>query len=170
MRPKLRIIAVLILSTRAFAAAPGQQGKASADNPMHLIPTNMVTMVVANVDREVDWYVNVLGFHELEEPGSATPAPNASVRVRKIELANFRLHLVQQRGSTRPPVKVAYSNELEGYHHISFQTPSIDESYKWLTTHGVTNIDLSRDEKTNALRTMKFHDPEGNEIHVERPF
>ena len=166
-------LAGLTVSLVPFASAQAETSRSAqsaiTDNPMHLAPTNMVTMVVADVDRETEWYVTVLGFHELAEPGTSASDPNAVDTVRKIELDGFRLHLVQHKGSTRPVVKAAYSNELQGYDHISFQTRAIDESYKWLTAHAVTNMDITRDKKTNGLRTLKFHDPEGNEIHIELP-
>ena len=141
---------------------------ASADNAMQLVPPRTVTMVVADLDKEAAWYENVLGFRQNMKFGQGPPNPNATERVKRIELAGFRIDMVWHKGSTRPAMK-AYSNELEGYNHISFETTAMDEDYKWLTAHGVTDIDSVRDKKTNALRIMKFHDPEGNEIHIELP-
>lgn len=145
------------------AAAPG-----SADNPMHLSPPRTVTMVVADLEKEAEWYETVLGFRDTKKFGTGAPNPNATERVKRLEFVGFRIDMVWHKGSTRPAMK-AYSNELEGYNHISFETTDMDDDYKWLTAHGVTDIDTMRDKKTNALRIMRFHDPEGNEIHIELP-
>jgi catechol 2,3-dioxygenase-like lactoylglutathione lyase family enzyme len=136
-----------------------------ADNPMQLSMPRTVTIVVRDLDKEVDWYETVLGFKESKRFGSGNPNPNATDRVKRIELVGFRLDLVWHKGSTRPAPPEHYQ---EGIDHFSFETTAMDEDYKWLTQHGV-KIDAVRDKKTNALRIMRFDDPEGNEIHVELP-
>jgi catechol 2,3-dioxygenase-like lactoylglutathione lyase family enzyme len=144
-------------SIPAFAAAP-------SDNPMHLTPPRTVTLVVANLDKEVAWYSSVLGFRDTKKFGQANP--NAKDRVARIELAGFRLDLVWHTGSTRAPPPALFN---EGYSHVSFESTTMDENYKWLTDHGVKIDSEVRDKATNALRIMRFHDPEGNEIHIELP-
>jgi catechol 2,3-dioxygenase-like lactoylglutathione lyase family enzyme len=141
-------------------ATPG-----TPDNPMQLSMPRTVTIVVADLDKEVEWYKTVLGFKVNPKFGGGTPNPNATDRVKRIELVGFRLDLVWHKGSTRPVPPEHYQ---EGIDHFSFETTAMDEDYKWLTAHGVT-IDAVRDKKTNALKIMRFHDPEGNEIHVETP-
>jgi catechol 2,3-dioxygenase-like lactoylglutathione lyase family enzyme len=140
--------------------------QAPPDNPLHLAPASTVTLVVADLDKEIDWWQNVLGFHET----TRARAPGNAVRtdeMRRVVLGGYRVDLVWHRGSTRPPPPALYQ---EGYSHISFTVDSkvIEEDFKWLTAHGV-GIDAVRDKTTNALRIMRFHDPEGNEIHIEIP-
>ena len=165
------LFAVLALNSPSPAGAQGQALQPSAtqqaaDNPMQLSMPRTVTIVVADLDKEVEWYKSVLGFKVNPKfGGGGTPNPNATDRVKRIELVGFRLDLVWHKGSTRPVPPEHYQ---EGIDHFSFETTAMDEDFKWLTDHGVT-IDAVRDKKTNALRIMRFHDPEGNEIHVETP-
>ena len=164
----LSVLAITSLPS-AGAQTPASQlapQSASVDNPMQLEMPRTVTIVVANLDKEVAWYESVLGFKVNPKfGGGSVPNPNATDRVKRIELGNFRLDLVWHKGSTRPAPPEHYQ---EGIDHFSFETTAMDEDFKWLTDHGV-KIDAVRDKKTNALRIMRFDDPEGNEIHVELP-
>jgi catechol 2,3-dioxygenase-like lactoylglutathione lyase family enzyme len=144
-----------------FAQAP-------AENPLHLAPASTVTIVVADVNKEIDWWQNVLGFRELKR----AQGPTNAVRndgMRRVELGGYRVDLVWHKGSTRPAAPPP-EHYYEGYSHISFTVDStiIEANYKWLMAHGV-KIDAVRDKTTNALRIMRFNDPEGNEIHIEIP-
>ena len=151
---------VLELSTASVAQAP-------ADNPLHLSPPRTVTLVVADFDKEVSWYETVLGFQQVKGFGTNNPA--GENRVSRIELNGFRLDVVWHKGASRPAPTEPFSySTLVGWSHISFETTNLDEAYKWLTEHGV-KIETARDKNTNALRILRFHDPEGNEIHIELP-
>jgi catechol 2,3-dioxygenase-like lactoylglutathione lyase family enzyme len=143
--------------------------EAQADNPLNLLPPRTVTVVVADLHKEVEWYEKVLGFHETVK----TPAinPDATEQVGRLEVAGFRLHLVVHKGSRRPaPLKdyKAGVNALQGMSHFSFESTNLDAIYNWLTAHAV-EVEAIRDNKTKALRMMRFNDPEGNEIHIELP-
>ena len=152
----LALLLALGMSFRAFA----QSADASS---LQLLQPRTVTLVVADLPKEVAWYETVLGFHDTHQFDRGKPDPDN--RVIRIALGNFRLDLVWHRGSTRPPPPALYQ---EGYSHISFETTAIDTSYAWLTAHGIA-IDAVRDRTTQALRILRFHDPEGNEIHIELP-
>ncbi len=161
MKLNLVNIAATALTLLTLAASTPLLAQATADNPLQLAPPRTVTLVVADLDREIAWYATVLGFHDTKKFGPGT----ANDRAVRIERAGFRLDLVWHKGSTRPPPPALYN---EGYSHVSFETTAIDEAYKWLTAHSVV-IDAVRDKNTNALRIMRFKDPEGNEIHIEIP-
>jgi glyoxylase I family protein len=150
------VLLVLGLSSRGFAGP--------AENPPQLSSPRTVTLVVADLAKEVEWYGTVLGFQDTHQfEGKGKPDPNN--RAIRIALNGFRLDLVWHRGSTRPPPPALYQ---EGYSHISFETQEIDKSYAWLTAHGIA-IDAVRDPRTQGLKILRFHDPEGNEIHIELP-
>jgi catechol 2,3-dioxygenase-like lactoylglutathione lyase family enzyme len=165
MRITLATIRMAALSVLALCVATSAPAQSTAENPMQVVAPRTVTMVVADLDKEVAWYHTILGFRDTKKFGQGTPNPNATDRVARIELLGFRLDLVWHKGSTRPPAPEKYQ---EGWDHISFETTAMDDDYKWLTDHGIA-IDAVRDKKTNALKIMRFHDPEGNEIHVESP-
>jgi hypothetical protein len=91
--------------------------------------------------------------------------------VRGIELAGFRLHLVNHKGSRRPAPPEDYqagANLLQVFFQFSFESTRLEDTYKWLMAHGV-KLDAARDKQTNTLKMMRFNDPEGNEIHIEPP-
>jgi catechol 2,3-dioxygenase-like lactoylglutathione lyase family enzyme len=160
----LTVAAALSLPSLCFSVVAAT----SADNPLQLSRPRTVTLVVADLSKEVEWYQTVLGFHETQK----TPAidPNAAEQVGRIELAGFRLHLVAHKGSRRPAPLQDYrpaANLLQGLSHFSFESTNLDEIYKWLTAHNV-EVQAVRDS-ANKLRMMRFSDPEGNEIHIELP-
>lgn len=162
-------IVTIAAAALAVLAQPSTTALAqgAADDPLHLSPPRTVTLVVADFDKEVSWYETVLGFHQVK--GFGTNNPNAENRVSRIELNGFRLDIVWHKGASRPAPAEPFSySTLVGWSHISFETTNLDEDYKWLTAHGV-KIETARDKNTNALRILRFHDPEGNEIHIELP-
>jgi catechol 2,3-dioxygenase-like lactoylglutathione lyase family enzyme len=159
-------ISVAALSWLALSASPPTLAGDAAGNPLHLAPASTVTLVVADLDKEIAWWQDVLGFRETTHH----KAPTGAVRtdeMRRVELGGYRVDLVWHKGSTRPPPPARFQ---EGYSHISFTVDSsvMVKDYEWLVAHGVT-IDASRDKTTNALQIMRFKDPEGNEIHIEIP-
>jgi catechol 2,3-dioxygenase-like lactoylglutathione lyase family enzyme len=147
----------------ALGVSASALAQSAAENPPQLSPPRTVTLVVADLAKEVEWYGTVLGFQDTHQFGKGRP--DADNRAIRIALNGFRLDLVWHRGSTRPPPPALYQ---EGYSHISFETTEIDRSYTWLTAHHIP-IDAVRDPKTQGLKILRFHDPEGNEIHIELP-
>jgi catechol 2,3-dioxygenase-like lactoylglutathione lyase family enzyme len=149
----------------ALGFATPVQGQAPSNNPLKLSPPRSITMVVADLDKEVNWYVDVLGFHEF---GSSNATPNDPVRVRRVKIDGYQIHIVCFKGTApRVPAESFSYGTLLGWNHVSFGTPNLDEAYKWLTTHNVV-VDADRDKATNAISGLKFHDPEGNEIHMSK--
>jgi catechol 2,3-dioxygenase-like lactoylglutathione lyase family enzyme len=158
---------VSVASTLCLVLGTGAPvlGQAPSDNPLKLSPPRSITMVVADLDNEVNWYVDVLGFHEF---GSSNATPNDPVRVRRVEIIGYQIHIVCFKGTTaRVPTEPFSYGTLLGWNHISFGTPNLDEAYKWLSAHNVV-VDADRDKATNAISGLKFHDPEGNEIHMSK--
>jgi catechol 2,3-dioxygenase-like lactoylglutathione lyase family enzyme len=146
--------ALALLAVGSSASVPAQT---PADNPLQLSASRTVTLTVADVAREAEWYVRVLGFHETMRHRE-TPQEE----LRRVEIDGYRVDLVWHQGSTRP----APSRYQEGYDHVSYQTPALEQDYKWLMAHGV-KVGATRDPKSNALRRIVIHDPEGNEIRIE---
>jgi catechol 2,3-dioxygenase-like lactoylglutathione lyase family enzyme len=166
-RKRTSQVGAIVLSLLPLCFSKPTLAQANADNPLQLSPPRTVTLVVADLDREVSWYETVLGFHDTKKFGQ-NERPEATDKVRRIELAGFRLDIVWHKGTTHPtpPQPFSYSTE-PGWSHISFESTNLDESFKWLTAHNV-EIEAARD-KAGALRILRFHDPEWNEIHIELP-
>jgi catechol 2,3-dioxygenase-like lactoylglutathione lyase family enzyme len=158
-------LSAAILLRLALGSVAQVAGQVPSDNPLKLSPPRSITMVVADLDKEVNWYVDVLGFHEF---GSSTATSNDPVRVRRVEINGYQIHIVCFKGTIpRVPAEPFSYGTLLGWNHISFGTPNLDEAYKWLTAHHVV-VDADRDKATNAISGLKFHDPEGNEIHMSK--
>jgi len=147
----------------ALGPFPDGFAQSSDANSLQLLQPRTVTLVVADLPKEVEWYQTILGFHDTHQFDQGKPDPDN--RAIRVALGNFRLDLVWHRGSTRPPPPARYQ---EGYSHLSFETTAIDGCYAWLRAHGIA-VDAVRDRTTQGLRILRFHDPEGNEIHIELP-
>lgn len=146
------------LALLALGCSVSVGAQVPADNPLQFSALHSVTLTVANLGAEVDWYEKVLGFHETMRHQELMPQEE----MRRVEVAGNRVDLVWHRGSTRPP-PVQYQ---EGYDHVSYQTTALEKDYQWLVAHGV-KVQMLRDPKSNAIQRMVIHDPEGNEIRIE---
>jgi catechol 2,3-dioxygenase-like lactoylglutathione lyase family enzyme len=123
--------------------------------PIQLTPHH-VTVSVADLDRESQWYQRVLGFHE------ASRSPHGAVMVCRLLIPGYRLDLVWIKGSARPPKSPR--GLQQGWMNVVFATPSLESAYKHLLAQGI-EVKVDRDAQA-ALEHLTFEDPEGNEIGI----
>jgi catechol 2,3-dioxygenase-like lactoylglutathione lyase family enzyme len=152
-------------SVQAPAAARAPLGAvlapspASADNPLQLT-VDHGTLSVADIDKEVAWYVDVLGFKEV---GGGKMGDNFDHRELRIP-GVFRIDLSWQKGSAR---HIGPASDMEqGWRHIVFKTPNLDQALELLQAKNVA-VKVNRNKKTNAITEMFIQDPEGNEIELQ---
>ncbi len=131
--------------------------QSSDGNPLNLI-SDHATLSVADVSKEVEWYVRVLGFHQTKHE-QRTPEFEQAI----VEIDGYHLDLVRQAGSTRPPNLKPFFQQ--GYLHIVFRTSTIDAVYSRLKSLGVT-VGVGKNAKTQAPHLLTIYDPEGNEIEI----
>ncbi len=164
-------VAVLLL------ASVGALCQNTADNPpsgekaravLDLQPHHM-TISVANLRAERDWYIEKLGFTvaPMGPPRGSSqtpPPPDANMQgAAQLKISGYRLDLIQyagsQRATTPSPRYLA-----QGWVHIAFSVSNLDEAYSFLKAAG-TDVTGRRDDK-GALQGLLLHDPEGNEIEL----
>jgi catechol 2,3-dioxygenase-like lactoylglutathione lyase family enzyme len=134
----------------ALAASPA----VAADNPLHL-SFHHVTVSVADLEREADWYARVLGFRR-----SARIDGGGGFAAYHMTLPGYRIDIVSTKGSVpRPPT-------AQGWLHIVFTTPDLDAAYRDLKAKG-TDVRIDPDEH-GRIGHLSLHDPEGNEIGLAK--
>jgi catechol 2,3-dioxygenase-like lactoylglutathione lyase family enzyme len=136
---------------------PVAAAQSNDDNPLNLV-SDHATLSVADVSKEVEWYVRVLGFHQTKHE-QRTPDFEQAI----VEIAGYHLDLVRQAGSTRPPNVRPFFQQ--GYLHIVFRTSTIDAVYSRLKALGVT-VGVGKSAKSQAPHLLTIYDPEGNEIEI----
>jgi catechol 2,3-dioxygenase-like lactoylglutathione lyase family enzyme len=146
------------LATLPFAYPAKVQ--AAGDNPLQLKPHH-VAIVVADLDKEVDWYVRALGFKATDRF-----QPRPGFEIRFVDIPGYRIAIEYQKGSRRPPVVPRYFQQ--GYLHVVYEAADIDAVYKRLVKENV-KAEVMRDPKTNAVYRLMVNDPEGNEVEIWGP-
>jgi catechol-2,3-dioxygenase len=124
-------------------------------NPLKLAPHH-ATISVADLEKESQWYASVLGF----EKSNAFDSPD--LKGCWMVIPGYRVDLMQYKGSSR---KDTQSGVLrQGWVHVVFQTPMIDEALKRLQSVGADVKIFKSDD--NHLQRLILHDPEGNEVEL----
>jgi len=133
----------------------GLGAPAAGGNPLGLVPDH-ATASVADLDHEAAWYERVLGFREVGRHVEADWA------LRRLAIPGYRIDLVWQRGSARPPG--SSTSAVQGWFHVVFRTHDFEASYRRLVEQG-TDVRKSPIPSSPAQRLL-FHDPEGNELEI----
>ena len=118
-----------------------------------------VTISVENLDREVDWYVRVLGFKAEPRNGN-----DPDFRNQHVIIPGYRIDLIQFKGSSRPvPANPLYLRQ--GWIHIAFSVSDLSAALKELQA---LNTDVRADNKDakGVPTRLVVHDPESNEIEL----
>jgi len=133
-----------------MAAALGMTAFASTasraePNPLKLTPHH-ATISVADLDRESQWYASVLGFEK------SNPFDGPDSKGCWMVIPGYRVDLIQI-GLLR-----------QGWLHVVFQTPMIEEALKRLQAAGTDVKAFKNDD--GHLQRLILHDPEGNEVEL----
>jgi catechol-2,3-dioxygenase len=124
-------------------------------NPLKLTPHH-ATISVADLDKESQWYASVLGFEK------SNPFDSPDLKGCWMVIPGYRVDLMQYKGSSR---KDTQSGVLrQGWVHVVFQTPMMDEALKRLQSVGADVKIFKSDD--NHLQRLILHDPEGNEVEL----
>lgn len=145
-------LAFMLMGLLLQAGAPLMAASADA-TPLVLAPHH-VTISVADIDRESQWYQRVLGFRE------GSRSPHGALMVCRLFNSGHRLDLVWIKDSTRPP-KAGRAMQ-QGWMNAVFATPSLEAAYQHLLAQGV-EVHVDHDAK-GGIEHLTFEDPEGNEI------
>ncbi len=170
----LRMICALAMALPAFIGALCQNATedvpsgAKARAVLELQPHHM-TISVANLRTERDWYIEKLGFMFAPmgpPPGSSQtpPPPDANMQgAAQLKISGYRLDLIQYTGSQR--AKIPSPRYLaQGWVHIAFSVSNLDAAFSF---HEAAGTDVTgRRDSNGVLQGLLLHDPEGNEIEL----
>jgi catechol 2,3-dioxygenase-like lactoylglutathione lyase family enzyme len=133
----------------AVAAEPG--------NPLQL-RAHHITAAVADIDRAVKWYEQVLGFR-LVERGTRN---GGAFQFATLEIPGFGVALVQLAGAQ--PAPVTDKPLSPDWVHIVFSVPDPAVTYRELKARGADVY--TRGPAPLPLSSFLLHDSEGNEIEI----
>jgi catechol 2,3-dioxygenase-like lactoylglutathione lyase family enzyme len=127
----------------------------SAPNPLQLRPHH-ATAAVADLDRAVRWYQEVLGFAVIDR----RQRPDGG-RSADLEIPGYGIALVQYPGAADPaPAR------RSGWVHIVFAVPDPASAYATLKARGADVSTRGSDVAPANITTFLVHDSEGNEIEI----
>jgi glyoxylase I family protein len=142
---------VAILYFAAFCSPAAAQ---STPNPLQLRPDH-ATAAVADLERAIRWYQDVLGFTIVNRG----ERPNGS-RFADLEIPGYGIGLVQNPG-TSPSTTGARS----GWIHIVFAVPDPARAFANLKSRGA-DVTTRGNPAPAQITTFLVHDSEGNEIEI----
>jgi catechol 2,3-dioxygenase-like lactoylglutathione lyase family enzyme len=161
---KLFLTTVVLLGPACLSgqtsAAPAQTpAQAMATSPIEFSPDH-ATLSVADLEKEVAWYERVMGY-KVSERGKR----GDDFEFVYMTIPGYRIDLSWRKGSVRHHVLDTQMDQ--GWMHIVFTSPALDADYNQL-------VALKADVKANknkdsAINRLSLHDPEGNEIEIQRP-
>jgi len=134
--------------------------------PPQILGEHHVTLRVTNLERSVDFYVDVLGFGQISvgiasmNVGITAPARQAFLTCGPWVLGLYNTTRYR-RGN---PPHAAYSADVAGLHHLAFALGSADEvdvAAAWLDAHGVVRKPVSAGMAAPGSRFLTFYDPDG---------
>jgi hypothetical protein len=97
---------------------------------------------------------------------------NPSSEVLMMAMPGYRIDLLQQHGSTRPPAPQPLALQ-QGWLHVVFNVPpsEVEQALAVLKARGTDvkpstlSVQANADHK-GAIWLLQLHDPEGNEIEI----
>jgi len=134
--------------------APVAAGAQSPQNPLQLKPHH-ATAAVADLDRAVRWYQQVLGFTVVDRGDR----PNG-MRFADLTVPGFGIGLVQNPGTPAPA-----GTSRTGWVHIVFSVPDPPSAYRQLKARGA-EVSVRGNPPPAQITTFLLHDSEGNEIEI----
>lgn len=137
-----------------FAAFCPPAAAQSTPNPLQLRPHH-ATAAVADLDRAVRWYQDMLGVRVVNRG----ERPNGS-RFADLEIPGYGIGLVQNPGA--PPSTTAARS---GWIHIVFSVPNPAGAFATLKSRGA-DVTTRGNPAPSEITTFLLHDSEGNEIEI----
>ncbi len=141
-----------------------------------------VSITVSDLDREVDFFVQNLGFKKIKEETQTGEAvaklfglteKTASVRIATLQLGQEQIQLMDFDGTTdgRPVPADTRSNDL-WFQHLAIVVSDMDAAYQILLRNKVQHVstfpETLPDYLPNAagIRAFYFRDPEGHNLEL----
>ena len=151
----------LIASLLVLLASPVAASAQPAANPLGLKPHH-ITASVVDIDRAVQWYVDMLGFKVVNR----ATRPNG-MKGAELDLDGFGIGLVQTAGAQEAAAEPARPPRPPYWVHMVFSVPNPDDAFNRLKARGAKVT--TRQAAAGPIRTFLLFDSEGNEIEIVAP-
>lgn len=132
------------------------------DLPFRITKLGHVVLMVADLERSLRFYTQVLGF-KVSDVYPATMVPGGMVFLR----FNADHHGVALVGRSKPSDEGAAAGPRD-MHHMAFEVASLDEVFRardHLERHGVP-IDFEGRRRAGAQVAVEFRDPDGHRLEI----
>ena len=144
----------------------GLDAKAGGQSPLATARPYLVSLSVANLDKSVRWYRDVLGFRETRRLN----VPNSSLRISFLELNGFRLELIEFKDSVSLTAiqskfpAVDDRAKVQGFGKLAFAVTSVVEAATSLKSKEVKFVREVTQEKDTGETWFMIEDLDGNSI------
>jgi catechol 2,3-dioxygenase-like lactoylglutathione lyase family enzyme len=173
-RPALLVVLVLASLWLAFGPI------AATPKPGPLVSAvEAIGITVADMDRSVAFYRDVLGFERLDDVRRAGEAwdrlyaiEGAQLRVVGMRLGEERIELVQWLTPRGRPVPRDSRSHDRWFQHIAVIVNNMDQAHLWLQRHGIERISPSpqrlpdSNPAAGGIRAFYFKDPDGHPLEI----
>jgi catechol 2,3-dioxygenase-like lactoylglutathione lyase family enzyme len=136
-------------------------------------------MTVANVDRAVEFYRNVLEFEHVEEEEQSGPelerligVPAARARVARMRLGDEAVELTEYLTPRGRPFPIGSRSNDHWFQHVAIVVRDMDEAYARLCRCGVEHVSLAPqrlpdwNRAVGGIRAFYFRDLDGHFLEL----
>ena len=109
-------VAVCMVQTARAQTGLSPSGPTAAPSVLDHMEPDHATISVQDLDRERDWYMKVFGFKVLRH------MTNPTSEVLMMAMPGFRIDLLKQQGSSKPPAAKPLALQ-QGWLHVVFNVP-----------------------------------------------
>ncbi len=175
---RLRATLLLALTLASVRLAVGPAVATPETRPL-VSAVEAIGITVADMDRSVAFYRDVLGFEPLDDRRSAGEAWDrlygvdaVRLRVVRMRLGDERIELTQwlTPGGRRLPPD-SRSNDA-WFQHIAIIVSDMNQAYLWLQRHKIVQISPAPqrlpdwNEAAGGIRAFYFKDPDGHPLEI----
>lgn len=129
------------------------------------VKPHLIALSVVSLDRSIDWYQLHFGF----ELTSKNQYPDYKLEIAMLELAGFRLELIQHGDSISPEAVLpdkANPATLQGIVKLAFWVDDVKgQAEDFRSANTVFKMDPSHDAESNTISFIVV-DPDGNWIQL----
>ncbi len=128
----------------------------------------MVAVSVADLKKETDWYVTMLGAKIVKDADFG----NGGTHFRWLMIGNQRLELVfspTAKDSNPPRPRPPGHAGLHGYTHVTLQSSDLAATKAALLAKGATLAMDITEVARSAFKVLYLTDPEGNAVEIAQP-
>jgi len=171
----MRLLALILTS---FWLALGPVAATPSPTPL-VSAVDAIGITVADIDRSVAFYRDVLGFERLDDTRVAGAMwerlyriPGARLRVVRMRLGEERIELVQWLTPRGRPVPPDSRSQDRWFQHIAIIVSDMDQAYLRLRRHGVLHISPApqrlpdSNPAAGGIRAFYFKDPDGHPLEL----